>query len=106
MITLVADDTPLFILSAVTEPVQLVDKNGTVVGQFNPDQERIKQLYDRPLQIDRAEMERRLAEESADARTTREVFEHLLSLTAEPEMRAYLQKKIARVAERERCDTP
>ena len=105
MITLVADDTPLFILSAVTEPVQLVDKRGAVVGQFTPDQERIKRLYDRPLQLDRAEIERRL-NEPGPRRTTREVFEYLLTLTDDPEDQADLRKKIAELAKREQRTTP
>jgi hypothetical protein len=101
MITLVADDTPLLILSAVTEPVQLVDKNGTVVEQFIPDQERIKRLYESSAPpLDPAEIERRL-NEPGPRHTTREVFEHLLTLADNPEDQADLREHIAQLAKRE-----
>ena len=38
--------------------------------------------------------------------TTKEVFEHLKSLTSDEPMRDYLQKKIDLLAERDRCDIP
>jgi hypothetical protein len=37
--------------------------------------------------------------------TLAEVYEHLQSLTADPGLRDYLQRKIDRLTERDRCDT-
>jgi hypothetical protein len=106
MIKLRADELSPTILSHVAEPIQIVDATGQVIGQFIPDPERIKRLYAATDHLpDPAELERRLAAEGPGC-TTRELFQHLLSLTADPQMQAYLREKITKLAARDGCSTP
>ena len=106
MITLRADELPMAILGHVTEPVEIVDSNGQVVGHFTPDAERLRRLYEDTASLpDPAELDRQLKAEGPGC-TTRELFQHLLSLTTDPQMQAYLQEKINKLAARDGCSTP
>jgi hypothetical protein len=104
---LVADDAMLAILSQVKELAEVGDSSGKVVGYYAPASvENARSYAQDAARIDRAELERRLATEHGRGRTTREVFEHLLSLTPDAPMQAYLREKIEQLAERDRCATP
>jgi hypothetical protein len=64
MIHLLADDTPLSILSSLVEPVVIYDATGTtVIGHYTPaDLERGRRLYEAfAAKIDPAEVARRCA---------------------------------------------
>jgi hypothetical protein len=105
MITLRADEIWPDVFGALTEPAEIVDNAGEVLGRFTPDPERIKRLYERTEQLpDPAEIERRKAE-GGPRYTTRQVFEHLLTLTDDPKERAHLETLIKGMAEREGCPT-
>ncbi len=107
MTHLTADSAMLAVLSQAKELAEIRDASGKIIGYFAPvsakDPQRQAQAAAR---LDRADLERRWATERGQGRTTREVFEHLLSLTPDPQTQAYLREKIAVLAERERCDTP
>jgi len=103
MIQLPADQIIPGLLSALTEEVAIVDGTGQVLGRFTPDPERIKQLYGRADDLpDAAEIARQMAS-AGPGFTTRQVFEHLLTLTTDPHERSYLEDKIAQIAQREGC---
>lgn len=109
MVELVADDRRLLKdLGRFIEPVEVLDADGKLLGLFVPaNLERCKQLYDESVaKKDWAEIARRRARSEEECYTTKQVFEHLQSLTQDEAMRAYLQKKIDRLTERDGCDTP
>ncbi len=106
MITLRADELPLGVLAHVTEPVELLDTRGEVIGTFTPNAGRIQRLYGGKDDLpDLAELERQVATAGPGC-TTRELFQRLLPLTADPDTRAYLQGKIDQLAARNGCPTP
>jgi hypothetical protein len=104
---IIADDTPMLVLSGVVEPVEIRDEGGKLLGVFVPANiEQTRQAYAKlASRIDRAEIERRkkLAHKGY---TTKEVFEHLKALTEDEAMRLHLQKLIDQLVEREACATP
>jgi hypothetical protein len=102
------DDLWMKDLARLVEPVEISDLNGTLLGVFVPaDRERKKRLStEAAARIDHAELERRKASERGKGRTTREVFEYLLTLASDPADQEHLRKVIAEVAERDRCSTP
>jgi hypothetical protein len=108
MVYLTADDSwQVKDLGRFVEPVEISDANGKLLGLFVPAKlERGKQIYAKVMaETDWAEIDRR-AQSTEKGHTTREVFEHLKSLTQDPQMQAYLQKKIDGLMERDRCATP
>jgi hypothetical protein len=105
METLRVDQAPMWVLSHLTEPVEIVDADGKLVGRFTPDPQHVKELYGRSDHLpDPAEMLRQLTMKGPPC-STRELFEHLLSLTTDPQDQAHLRKIIQEVAERDGCRT-
>jgi hypothetical protein len=104
MITLRADLVWPELLGALTEPVEIVDADGAVLGRFMPDPVRIKQFYGRADHLpSAAEIERQLTAVGPSC-TTRQLFEHLLTLTSDPTERAHLEELIKkRAAEEDGC---
>jgi hypothetical protein len=106
MTRLTADDAMLALLRQAKELAEVCDASGRVVGFFAPVAlEHAATYAEAAARIDPAEIQRRKTEPGRNY-TTREVFEHLLSLTQDEKMRASLQTTIERLAERDRCDTP
>ena len=99
MVTLTANDAVLAVLGQVKELAEIRDASGTVIGFFAP----ANGLGDsklNPLEIAR----RKAANQPG--RSTREVFEHLLSLTKDDRLRADLQNRIDVLKERDACGSP
>lgn len=92
-------------LANITELVEITDNDGTLIGFFVPASlKRDKQPYPpRAVPLDMDELARRSAT-AKNGKTTREVFEHLKSLTQDPKDLADLQMHIDQLAERDRCD--
>jgi hypothetical protein len=86
MTTLTADEAMLAVLRQAQGPAEIRDAQGAVVGFYTP------------VSAGQVPGER--------GRTTRELFEHLKSLTTDPAMQAYLQTKIDGLKERDQCATP
>jgi hypothetical protein len=108
MIQLTADEKCLLKdLALFLEPVEISDAKGKLVGVFVPaNLERAKQLSERlTAATNWVELERRTKTEKT-GRTTREVFERLLSMTQDPTLRADLEAKIAILKERDGCVAP
>jgi hypothetical protein len=108
MIQLTADDQCLLKdLRMFVEPVEINDSSGRFLGLFVPaNLERGKQLYaEGAARIDPAEIERRKRSKE-ECYTTKEVFEHLKSLTPDSAMQTYLQRLIDEIAERDKCAAP
>jgi hypothetical protein len=104
--SLIADEAVLAVLRQAKELVEVRDASGNVVGFFAPVALPQASSYARvAAQIERAEIERR-KQANVKGYTTREVFEHLQSLTQDERMRAYLQQKIERLRERDQCAAP
>jgi hypothetical protein len=93
-------------LALLVEPVEINDANGKLLGLFVPANfERGRQLADKVgAETDWAEIERR-AQSNEECFTTKQVFEHLLSLTEDEPGKAHLRSLIAEVEERDRCDS-
>src|SRR5262245_1461819 len=120
MITLTVDDATLALLKQATGLAEIRDASGAVVGFFAPiSVERARQYAQAAAQIDPVELQRRKEAAKTDwaeierrkreepsGRTTREVFEHLQSITEDAATRAYLQAKIDALRERDGCATP
>jgi hypothetical protein len=103
MLTLTADQAMASLLRQAKDLAEIRDDGGKVIGFFAPISVEKAHLYaGAAARIDPVEIERRKAEKGQD-RTTKEVFEHLKSLTPDPEMKAYLQGKIERVMARDEC---
>lgn len=102
---LVADDAMLAILNQAKDLTEIRDATGKVVGIFAPSSsEKARMLARAAAHVDLAEIQRR-KEANLPGKTTREVFEHLKTLTQDEPTRAYLQSKIDRLAQRDACDT-
>lgn len=103
MITLTADEKMLAVLNQAKELAEVRDASGKVVGFFAPiAYENAKAYANAAAHIDPHEIARRKAT-NQKGHSTREVFEHLLSLTTDEEMRRLLQVKIDRLKERDEC---
>lgn len=106
MISFTLDEAAAAQLRQAEGLAEVRDPTGTVIGFFAPVRMAQAAAYaTAAARIDRAELERR---KNAPGKkyTTREVFEHLLSLTTDPAEQEHLRKLIAEVAERDRCTTP
>jgi hypothetical protein len=101
MNTLRVDDSLGFVLPHVAEPTVIVDADGTVLGQYIPDPDRVQRLYGQTDHVPSAEELDRLRQTSGPGYSLREVFEHLLPLARSPEDRADLQRRIDDLAKRE-----
>ena len=94
MITITADGPTLAALRQANGPAEVRDPEGRVVGLFTPAALNAVQQHGHATpRIDRDELARRKASEKK-GRSTREVFEHLRTLTQDPELLADLQEKI------------
>jgi len=93
-------------LGLFVEPVEISDGHGKLLGLFVPaNLERGRQLYATPSKIDPVEVARR-KQGNHGGFTTEQVFRHLLSITTDPQKRAYLEEKIEAIAERNQCAVP
>ena len=94
MTTLTADEAMLAVLRQANGLAEIRDPSGAIVGFFAPvSLERAHLHAQAAARIDPTEIKRR-KESERQGHTTREVFEHLKSLTADPAMQAYLRQKI------------
>jgi hypothetical protein len=90
----------------VKELRQVRDAAGNVLGFFAPiAQEHARSYAEGAGRLDPLELERRKSNKEL-GRTTEQVFEHLLSITPDEEMRAFLREKIDGLKERDRYPTP
>lgn len=102
MIQLTADDKPMFVLGGLVEPAEIYDSDGKLLGVFVPDALAEKRaLYAKSEALfDPVEIERRKATEQGGV-TTKELFEHLLSLTQDEDTREDLQQRIRKLEDEE-----
>jgi hypothetical protein len=106
MVSLTANDSMVALLNQAKGLTEICDPKGKVIGFFAPiSLEHAQDYVVGAAHFDRAEIQRR-KEQNLPGRTTKEVFEHLLSLTKEERLRSYLQEKIKDLAERDGCATP
>jgi hypothetical protein len=101
MIRLQVDRLPLGILAHVTEPAELLDAQGEVLGHFTPNPKRVRERYGDTAGVPGPEELERQRTTAGPEYTTREVFEHLLALTSDPQMQTYLRGKIEKLATRD-----
>lgn len=108
MIQMTADDTILVKdLGAFAEPVEVLNSTGGVLGLFVPANACAQSVGARPAaKIDPAELKRRKEQETGKGRRLYEIFEHLKTLTTDPEEQADLQMRIDRLRAEDGCDTP
>lgn len=106
MNTLTANETMLATLSQIDDQAEIRDDAGRLIGYFIPVRWEEEAWYEsvKPA-LDPAELERR-SREPGPRRTTRELLEHLLSMTSDEDARSHLQRTIAQVAVRDGCPTP
>jgi hypothetical protein len=105
MVRLIAEQAVQAALGRLTELVEICDAEGKILGYFAPASLPYAAASAKVLaRIDWAEIERRRQSESQGF-TTKQVFEHLLTLTEDEPTRAYLQEKIAGLAAREKSDS-
>jgi hypothetical protein len=106
MSSIVADEKMLSVLSGATGVTEIRDPRGKTIGFFAPAPlERADLRAKVAAHISPDELKRR-KERNPPGRTTREVLEHLKSLTTDEAARTHLQGIINEVATRDRCDTP
>jgi hypothetical protein len=106
MTSLTADGDMLAVLSQVKDLAEIRDSSGKVIGFFAPIAiENAKAYANAAAHIDPMEIARQKSLNDK-GKNTREVFVHLLSLTKKEEERAYLQKKIDSLRERDECTAP
>lgn len=104
MITLTADEKMLAILNQATGLAEIRDAGGKVVGFFAPIAlPQAGRYANAAAHIDPTEIARRKSAKE-NGHTTREVFEHLLTLTKDEPLRADLHKHLEVLKERDRCD--
>jgi|SRR6266851_9509799 len=90
----------------VKELTTIRDPSGRIIGYYAPRiLERAKNHARLATRFDPAEIERR-AKSKKRGRTTKQVFQHLQSLTKDRTMKKYLQGLIDRLEERDRCAIP
>ncbi|HVS39520.1 MAG TPA: hypothetical protein VMS17_28440 [Gemmataceae bacterium] len=109
MIQLIADDQFLLKdLQRFVEPVEVLDPSGKLLGLFVPtNQGQTAQVgEDDDSHMDWAEIERRAIAEAGQGRTLDQVFEHMKTLTSDPEEQADLQSHIDQIRAENGCDTP
>jgi hypothetical protein len=105
MMTVTADNAMLSKLRQATEFAEIRDGDGNVVGFFLPPEDDESSSGGDAAPLDWEELDRR-TRSTEKGFTTKEVFEHLLTLTQDEATRADLQRKIDRLAKEEGCDTP
>jgi hypothetical protein len=106
MLTITADAAMLAKLRAANGLAEIRDGDGTVLGFYAPvSVDQAARYAAAAARIDRSELERRKAEEIGGY-TTREVFEHLKTLTTDPAELADLQRHIDELAARDECGRP
>jgi hypothetical protein len=123
MTILTANESVEKALRQANGPVEVRDEAGNLLGFYAPippeqaahyrgafplngsAEDGADPLADLRGEFDMAAVEREMALNEKGS-TLAEVYEHLLTITPEPGWRAYLQEKIARLKERDRCATP
>jgi hypothetical protein len=104
MTRVIADQEMLAALGRAKELVEIGDPNGNVIGFFAPVSLAHAARYaEFAARIDRKELDRRCSVEGGKGRSLREVYEHLLTLTTDPQGQAHLREQIAKLAERDQC---
>jgi hypothetical protein len=95
---------PMSALQGVADTAELYDSEGELLGVFVPaNLNGVRKNYDDvKLTISEEEIQRRLGAKEKGY-TTREIFEHLLTLTHDEPTREHLRKLIEEVKERDRC---
>src|SRR5437870_1691546 len=88
MTHMVADEAVLAVLGQAQELIEIRDASGKVVGFFSPVMAGAASATWGAVREYLAELQRRA--ENQESCTTREVFEHLLSVTPDEPMRAIL----------------
>jgi hypothetical protein len=106
MSSIVADEKMLSLLSHVTGVTEIRDPNGKTIGFFAPAPLENADLRAKVAAHISPEELRRRRESKLPGHTTREVLEHLKTLTTDERALAHLQGVINEVAQRDRCDTP
>jgi hypothetical protein len=105
MTQLIADEATLAVLSQAQGLAEVRDASGNIVGYYAPISVRKARLFaSAAAHIDPEEIQRRKAA-NLPGRSTREVFEHLLTLAKDQKDRDDLQRHIQELAERDRCDS-
>jgi hypothetical protein len=106
MTQLIANEAVVALLGEVKSLVEIRDRGGRVIGYYAPvSVPNARENAGWAARIDPAELARR-KQPGRRSFTTRQVFEHLLTLATTEEDRADLQRHIGELAARERCDTP
>ncbi len=82
------------LLGILTGPVDLVDAEGQVLGRFIPDPACAKRFWGRADDLPPVEEIARQLNTDGPSCTTRQLFEHLLTLTGDPTERAQLEELI------------
>jgi hypothetical protein len=107
MISLGTNETlSLTDLGAYKEPVQICDAGGKVLGVYVPSVSPVRQKERTPDEEVAfwAEIERRAADPRPGV-PLHEVYEQLLTLTDDEQLKADLRQKIDILTERDRCHT-
>jgi hypothetical protein len=101
MNTLTVDNATVAMLRQAAEPVEIRDSDCNVIGFFAPLPPGTHPPPGRITEAELAKLDRRRAPEGP-GKSTREVFEHLKTLTDNPADLADLQRHIDELAERDR----
>jgi hypothetical protein len=104
MVRVIVEPGVLATLEQLTDVAEICGSDGRVVGYFAPTGQAHASTVD-SAEVDWKEIERR-KQAKRKGFTTKQVFEHLLSLTTDESMRGYLQKKIEILTERDACAGP
>ena len=104
MTTLTVNQALLAVLQKASEPAEIRDESGKVVGMFVPADKSIRRKERTPEEEVAywAEIERRAADPKPGV-PLREVYKRLLTLTDDEELKADLRNKIDILTERDRC---
>ncbi len=106
MTQFIASEAVVALLKEAKSLVEIRDGGGQVIGYYAPvSMPDARENADWAAQIDPVELARR-KQPGRRTFTTRQVFEHLLTMATTEEDRADLQRHIEELAARERCDTP
>jgi hypothetical protein len=101
------EDLRVLDLAMFVEPVEISDPAGKLIGLFVPaNLERGKQLYQEAIATAELAGPQVKDQQVRRSSTTKEVFEHLLSLTEDKAEREHLEVLITEIAERDKCLSP
>lgn len=106
MSSIIADAAMAAILKQAQTLTEIRDGNGQVIGFFAPIAIPNAQAYANAATHLDPGLARERSRKEGKVFTTKEVFEKLMSLTQDEQMKNYLQAKIHGLVERDRCVTP